>query len=166
MELLKALEALRTPTWDAFFLAVTRLGEEHAFMALVLLVLWCVDKRWGYRLFFAGMLGNVLNQLLKAVLLIPRPWLRDSSLTIVEGAREGATGHSFPSGNTQTATTVFFTLAPPLRKLWAWLWAGLAAGLVAFSRLYLGVHTPADVLAGLALGLLVPLAAAVCFTGR
>lgn len=157
MELLKTLEALRTPAGDAFFLTVTRLGEEHAFMALVLLMLWCIDKRWGYRLFYAGMLGNVLNQLLKAVLLVPRPWLRDPSLTVVEGARLGATGHSFPSGHTQTATTLSFTLARPLRR-WAWLGAGLATGLVAFSRLYLGVHTPADVLAGLALGLLVAFA--------
>ena len=47
MEFLRLLESARLPALDAFFSAVTYLGDELAFMALALLLFWCVDKRTG-----------------------------------------------------------------------------------------------------------------------
>ena len=127
MTFLKMLESIRTPFWDQVAAAVTLLGEETFFMLVGLALVWCFDKRWGFRLLFVGLTGTVLNQLLKAVFLIPRPWVIDPEFTIVETARAGATGYSFPSGHTQSAACVLGILA------------------VAFSRMYLGVHTPLDV---------------------
>ena len=127
MTFLKTLESIRTPFWDQVAAAVTLLGEETFFMLVGLALVWCFDKRWGFRLLFVGLTGTVLNQLLKAVFLIPRPWVIDPEFTIVETARAGATGYSFPSGHTQSAACVLGILA------------------VAFSRMYLGVHTPLDV---------------------
>ncbi len=146
MEFLRLLESIRTPFLDAVAAAVTMLGEETVFMAAGMVLLWCFDKKWGFRFFFIGLIGNTLNQLLKAVFLIPRPWVMDDSFTIVEAAREAATGYSFPSGHTQTAVTVFGTLALWQKKRrWVAVCCVAAIVLTAFSRMYLGVHTPLDV---------------------
>ena len=48
MNLLYALESVRTPFWDAVFSAVTHLGEETVFMVAAILIFWCVSKEEGY----------------------------------------------------------------------------------------------------------------------
>ncbi|MBQ9941408.1 MAG: phosphatase PAP2 family protein, partial [Christensenellaceae bacterium] len=150
MELLKAIEGIRTPFWDSVMSAVTYLGDELIFMAGVLLVLWCIDKKWGYRLFIMGMAGTIVNQFLKAIFVVPRPWVRDPAFTIVESAREGASGYSFPSGHTQSAATLFGGVAAWRKDSWrATLICTLLVLLTGFSRMYLGVHTPADVFTSL-----------------
>lgn len=154
MTILRALEGIRTPFFDGLFSAITYLGDQTVFIVLVLALLWCVDKRKGYCLFFIGMVGTAANQLLKAVFLVPRPWLLEPSFTIVESARAGATGYSFPSGHTQSATGIFAALAAWYKRGWIRVLCVLAIALTAFSRMYLGVHTPLDVGVSLAMGLL------------
>lgn len=86
-----------------------------------------------------------MNQFLKLLFRIPRPWVRDPDFTIVESARAQATGYSFPSGHTQNAVATFGGIARSTRRPWV-RWACVAVLLlVSFSRLYLGVHTPLDV---------------------
>ena len=70
----------------------TLFGEELLFMVLALAVYWCVSKEEGYYLLFVGFLGTIVNQFLKLLFRIPRPWVRDPNFTIVESARSGATG--------------------------------------------------------------------------
>ena len=152
MEFLKWLAELRTPLGDWLMSAVTRLGEEALFIVLALTVFWCVDKKQGYFLLFTGFVGMVCNQLLKMIFRIPRPWVLDPDFTIVESAREQATGYSFPSGHTQIATTLYGGIARTARSRAVWIAGVLICLLVAFSRMYLGVHTPADVLVSLAIG--------------
>ena len=154
MEVLRALAEIRTPFWDTVMGYVTYLGDETVFMAVGLIVIWCIDKKWGFRLFYMGLLGTALNQLLKAIFLLPRPWVQDPSFTIVEAAREGATGYSFPSGHTQSAVMLFGGVAMWLKKGWATVIALIVIGLTAFSRMYLGVHTPLDVGVSLGAGIL------------
>ena len=153
MTFLKMLESIRTPFWDQVAAAVTLLGEETFFMLVGLALVWCFDKRWGFRLLFAGLTGTVLNQLLKAVFLIPRPWVLDPNFTIVEAARAGATGYSFPSGHTQSAATVLGMLAVWVRNRYFTVVCMLGIIAVALSRMYLGVHTPLDVGVSLITGL-------------
>lgn len=153
MEFLYWLEGLRNPVCDFFFRWLTELGGETVFMVAAITVFWCVNKKWGYYIFTVGFFGTVLNQFLKLVYRIPRPWVVDEKFTIVEAARSGATGYSFPSGHTQNAVGTFGGLALCARKRWPkWAIGGLLAlvVLVPFSRMYLGVHTPLDV--GVAFG--------------
>ena len=145
MEFLKMLEGLRFPALTGFMSAVTYLGDELCFMALALLVFWCVDKRKGYYIFVVGLMGSIVNQFLKLWFRVPRPRVLDVDFHPVESAIEGAGGYSFPSGHTQTAVGTFGALALSTRKNWLrWLCAALII-IVPFSRMYLGVHTPLDV---------------------
>lgn len=148
MEFLYFLEKIRMPGLNELMLAVTTLGEETAFLVIALIVFWCVDKRRGYYLMAVGFTGTILNQIMKLSFRVPRPWVIDPDFTILEQAREAAAGYSFPSGHTQFAVGTFGALAATTQKKWfRWVCIILAA-LVGFSRMYIGVHTPADVLAG------------------
>ncbi len=145
MELLYWFETIRTPALDAAMSLVTRLGEETFFMVAALFVFWCVDKRRGYYLLAVGFTGTLINQWLKIVCRVPRPWVRDPHFTIVESARHGAAGYSFPSGHTQSAVGVFGGVARFTRRWWLRCVCLVLLVLVSVSRMYLGVHTPADV---------------------
>lgn len=148
MDFLYFLENLRIPGLNELMLAVTTLGEETAFLVIALIVFWCVDKRRGYYLMAVGFTGTILNQMLKLTCRVPRPWVLDPDFTILEQAREAAAGYSFPSGHTQFAVGTFGCLAVTTEKKWARYGCILLAFLVGFSRMYVGVHTPADVLVG------------------
>lgn len=145
MEFLKLLESIRTPVLNVFFSAVTYFGDEIAFMALALVVFWCVDKRTGYYAFLVGLFGTLANQFLKILCRVPRPWVLDPSFTIVESARAAATGYSFPSGHTQNAVGTFGALGLMAKRKWVRYACLALVVLVPFSRMYLGVHTPLDV---------------------
>ena len=145
MQLLYALQEIRSPALDAVLQLITRLGEETVFMVVAIVVFWCVSKKGGYYLLSVGFLGTVANQWLKIAFRIPRPWVLDPNFQIVESAREAATGYSFPSGHTQSAVGTFGGVARMTKTKWLrWVCILLAAG-VSFSRMYLGVHTPLDV---------------------
>ena len=145
MKVLYALESIRAPWLDTVMAAITHLGEETVFMVAALFVFWCVSKRHGYYLLAIGFAGTVLNQFLKLLFRIPRPWVLDSDFTIVESARAQATGYSFPSGHSQNAIGTFGGIARFTRRKWVRVAAIVVAVLVPLSRMYLGVHTPLDV---------------------
>ena len=145
MDFLRLLAAGRCGALDTFFSGLTYFGSEIAFMAAALLIFWCVDKRQGYYVFLVGALGTVCNQFLKLAFRIPRPWVLDPDFQIVEAARADATGYSFPSGHTQSAACVLGMLALWVRDRVFTALCVLGILAVAFSRMYLGVHTPLDV---------------------
>ena len=157
MSWLYALETLRhaAPWLASIFSFITYLGGEAVFFALGLFLLWCVDKREGFYVLSVSFIGTVVNQTLKILCRVPRPWVRDPNFTIWEGARAEATGYSFPSGHSQNAVGAFGSLALwNRRKRAALIVFPILAVLVLFSRMFLGVHTPADVFAGAGTALL------------
>jgi len=155
MEFLRFLESIRTPLGDAFMSFITLLGEETLFIVLALVFFWCVDKRRGYYLLFTCFTGTICIQVLKMSFRIPRPWVLDPNFTIVESAREAATGYSFPSGHTQCAAGLWGGIARSAKKRAVQIGGVALVLLVGLSRMYLGVHTPLDVLVSLGIALVV-----------
>ena len=148
MELLYFLEKIRVPFLNEFMLLITRFGEETAFLVLALVVFWCIDKRKGYFILSVGFIGTITSQFMKLMCRVPRPWVLDKDFTILEEAREAASGYSFPSGHSQSAVGTFGSVAYLTKNKWI-KWTAIAiAVLVPVSRMYVGVHTPWDVLIG------------------
>ena len=155
MEFLRFLEGIRTPIGDAFMSFITLFGEETIFLLLALVFFWCVDKRRGYYLLFTCFTGTICVQILKMSFRIPRPEVLDPNFTIVESAREAATGYSFPSGHTQCAAGLWGGLARSAKKRAVQIGGVVLTLLVGLSRMYLGVHTPLDVFVSLGIALVV-----------
>ena len=145
MAFLKFLEGLRNPVCDKLLGALTLIGDETVFLVVCLIVFWCVCKQEGYFLLSSGLGGTVVNQWLKIACRVPRPWVLDENFTIVESARAGASGYSFPSGHSQNAAATFGGIALWTKHKAVRVIAIVIAVLVCFSRMYLGVHTPLDV---------------------
>lgn len=153
MEFLYFLEKIRIPVLNEFMLLITHLGEETAFLAIGIIIFWCVDKYQGYYLMGVGLFGNMANQFLKITCRIPRPWIRDPNFHALESAIPEAGGYSFPSGHSQTAVGTFGCIAATKKnKILRTVCIAIMV-LVPLSRMYVGVHTPADVLVGSAMAL-------------
>lgn len=146
MKFLYMLEGIRTPILDKLMLLITELGTETAFLAVAIVLFWCINKRYGYYILSVGCIGTIANQFMKLSFRVPRPWDLDPNFTIVEQAREAASGYSFPSGHSQSAVGTFGALAYVTKNRTIRILAIIAAVLVPFSRMYLGVHTLKDVL--------------------
>ncbi len=154
MEFLYLLEEIRMPVLNEFMLAITTLGEETTFLVIALILFWCVDKYWGYYTLSVGFVGTIANQFMKLWFRVPRPWVLDKNFTILEQAREAASGYSFPSGHTQSAVGTFGSIAYITKNKKIRTIAIVLAAMVAFSRMYIGVHTPLDVIVSVALALI------------
>lgn len=163
--LLRWLEGLRNPVLDAVMQFFTFFGEELLFMVVALVFLWCIDKWKGYYLLSVGFVGTILSQFLKLWFRIPRPWVKDPNFTIVESARADAGGYSFPSGHTQSAVGTYGGIARFAKQRWLRIVAIVLAALVCLSRLYLGVHTLADVSVAAVLAILLVLVLYPIFSG-
>ena len=139
-----------------FFSKMTWLGELNTALIIMALIYWCVSKDFGAYLLMGWSGNRLVNGMLKVTVCAYRPWIRDARVVPYGDSITTATGYSFPSGHTMNAATVYGggavrkDLPRVLRIV-----LGLLVLLVAFSRNYLGVHTPQDVLVGAAAGILV-----------
>ena len=145
MQLLYALQQIRVPWLTSVLSYLTYFGGLYGFMVLSIIVFWCIDKRCGYFMLSLGFVGTVINQFLKILFRIPRPWILDPSFEPVEAAVPDAGGFSFPSGHTQNVFATFGGIFAWTKKAWLKILCTVMILLVAFSRMYLGVHTPLDV---------------------
>lgn len=136
--------------FNEIFLSVTELGELFFATMLTCIVYWCFDFSAGVFLFSVNALSMLFTQLAKAIACIYRPWVLSNRVKPLEAALPRAGGYSFPSGHSSMASSSFGTMAVLFwkkNKLLSMLLI-LTIILVMFSRLYVGVHTLQDVLAG------------------
>ena len=153
LSVLHALQDLSTPFWDKFWTVITLLGESGIFWIVLSLVLMIPKKtrRAGFSMGIALMLGLIFcNLTVKPLVARIRPYDLDPSLTVKLAWVGKPTDFSFPSGHTTAAFEGAFSLFLRHRK-WG-VAAIVAAVLVGFSRLFLSVHYPSDVLCGAILG--------------
>lgn len=142
------VQSFRTSWLDALFVAATWLGEEYFFLAFLPIMYWCFSRRLGIRLSYLILLSNYVNGWAKLVYSIPRP----DHPRIAKLRHE--VSPSFPSGHAQNATVLWGSLALYWQKSWFWVIAIILILLIGFSRIYVGVHFPQDVIGGLLCGML------------
>lgn len=135
--------------FDEVFNAISKFAVDiMPFLPFV--IFWCVNKKWGYRYMATLCIGEVVNGLIKLTVCAYRPWIRSELIEPAGDSKVAATGYSFPSGHTMSATCTYGTTFAWQRNKRRWL-AVLCAVMIAltgFSRNFLGVHTPQDVIVG------------------
>ena len=139
-----------------FMSKMSFIGEMNTVLIIMALVYWCVNKELGKYLLMGWSGNRIVNGLLKVTACVYRPWIRDVRIVPNSDALTAATGYSFPSGHSMNAASLYGggairkELSKALRLV-----LGLIVAFIAFSRIFLGVHTPQDILVGVGVGLLV-----------
>jgi membrane-associated phospholipid phosphatase len=153
LNLIRIIQKIESPALTALMKVVTSLGSVYFYLPLLFIIFWCIDEKKGLRLGLLLLVSAWLNLFLKDLLKQPRPFNLDSSVGLAFEA-----SHGIPSGHAQMSLSFwvfvavwgkdFFKTSKPL------ITAGTAFILlfIAFTRLYLGVHFPTDILAGWVLG--------------
>lgn len=159
LQFLKLLEDFRTDFLDIFFQGITTLGEETLMILLVVTLWFAVNKREAQKVLFITASSFCVNGIIKNLVKLPRPFTK--GIGFVRG--DTATGYSFPSGHTQGFATWSTIFAIRFQKLWFHVLVGVLIVLVGFSRLYLGVHYPSDVVVAIVLGVGISIAGNALF---
>ena len=135
--------------FDEFFNALSKFAID-ILPFLGYIIFWSVSKKWGYRFMITLWCGEVINGLLKLIVCAYRPWIRSDKINPAGDSKVAATGYSFPSGHSTVATIHYGTIFAWQRKkrMWLAIVCAVLLFLTCFSRNYLGVHTPQDVLVG------------------
>ena len=159
MEILLLLQEFRNGVGSVlseFLSKMTFLGELNTVLIIMAVIYWCVSKDFGAYLLMGWSGNRLVNGVLKVTACAYRPWIRDARIVPYGNSMTTATGYSFPSGHSMNAATAYGgavvrrDMPRAMRIL-----LGIVVALVAFSRCFLGVHTPQDVLVGVAAGMLV-----------
>ncbi len=139
-----------------FFLKMTYLGELNTLIIILAIIYWAVNKDFGTYLLMGWSGSRIVNGFLKVTACVYRPWIRDTRIVPYGDSMTTATGYSFPSGHSTNGAALFGGIA--IRKDVPKILRGLTIAimiLIGFSRNFLGVHTPQDVVVGLVSGVLV-----------
>ncbi len=147
LDLIRAIQLIDGPVLNAIFKFITLIGDEEFFFILFPLLFWCVNFSLGVRLITALLISAHVNFWLKDLIAHPRPFQLDPTVKLHD-----ALGYGFPSAHAQLAVVVWGIIAAWLHKTWPWIIAVLLMVLIGFSRIYLGVHFPTDVLGGWIIG--------------
>ena len=150
-EILQQIAGFRTENMTLMMSAISQLASPIFIIAVIAALYWCVDKeksrRWGFFVLFSTAINSVLKQIIK----MPRPYEEGvvSPVYIQKG-----NSYAFPSGHTQAAVSFWGGAMYLLRTKASIIIGSLAVLFVGFSRLYLGVHWPMDVIGGIFFGIL------------
>lgn len=160
-QMLLSVEGMRNAFLDSVFPVLTDFGSELGYIVILSLVYWCVNKSVGQGLAFAYLYTSVLNSWIKLFYRIPRPddpaieaLLDKANIPERLNPIRYETSPSFLSGHTQGAVVVWGYLAYQIKKTWFRILALLVIALIGFSRMYVGVHFPQDIIGGLIVGII------------
>ena len=147
--LLSINPGLLNPILNVFFALITHIGSTLAIVVLCVVLYWAGYRREAVLIFATVVIGTLVVAPLKLVILRPRPYSTFSAVVPLDTE----SGSSFPSGHSER----IFALAAvfPTKKSWTTLTLYLLAVVVAFSRIYVGVHYPLDVAAGILIGFVI-----------
>lgn len=150
IQYLLLLQELRNATggiFNEFFNALSKFAVD-VLPFLPFVIFWGVDKKWGYFFLTTHWTGELLNGVIKLTVCAYRPWIRSDLIEPAGDSKVAATGYSFPSGHTRTATTIYGDVFvwQKDRRRWLAVVCAVLILLTGFSRNFLGVHTPQDVL--------------------
>ena len=139
--------------FDKFFLSITIFGEFWLPTLICAIVYWCIDFRAGLYLFSLEGFNATVTHFFKMIACVYRPWILSEKIHPSELAVPFAKGYSFPSGHSAMSSAVLGGVAYLLRKKKVYcILLVCFILLIGFSRLWLGVHTPQDVICGLLIG--------------
>jgi membrane-associated phospholipid phosphatase len=145
--LIRILQQLLAPQFTQVFNAITDLGSDTFLVGIAALVYWCFDKRQGRLLTYVLFLGAYLNFFLKVLIPWPRP---PAELRLAE---QNETSFGFPSGHAQDSTTAWSWLSLSFKKPVLVITGIILVSAIGVSRIYLGLHYPAQVIGGVIVGL-------------
>jgi membrane-associated phospholipid phosphatase len=142
---LQSLGDWLTPVMKFF----TWLGYPQAYMILIAIIYWSLDRKLGLRLAIFLPLVASLNSILKQAFHAPRPYWLDPGIKAIKVSN----GFGMPSGHAQ-ASSVWIYTGVLLKTRWTWIIAVLVVFMIGLSRIYLGVHFPSQILMGWLIGVL------------
>lgn len=155
IEFIKYLRNSSNSFWDTIMQGITILGEKNVLIFILAFIFFIYDKKIGQTIAYTIFTSLLVNNTIKGIVKYVRPFTYDSDVKAVR--TETATGYSFPSGHTQNAATLYPSIVynckfkPKTRKI-LWFAVTIIVILIGFSRVFLGVHYPKDVIVGLLLG--------------
>ena len=157
LEILRHIQSIANPFFDFIFQLITMCGEQIVLISIISIIYWALDKKFGEYIAYSVLTSVLLNNAVKDIFKMKRPIGEEGIRTLRE---KTATGYSFPSGHTQSSASFYGAMAIYLKKKAMYIIATIMIILIGFSRLYLGVHYPKDVIVGGILGVLTSL---ICY---
>ena len=155
IQYLMALQSFREMThglFNSFFLFMTQFGEDRLAFVVAMIFYYAIEKKLGRFLLIGASAADFVNGVIKLTACVYRPWIREPLLDPPAGGKTTATGYSFPSGHSTMATSIYGSSAAYYHKRTGICISFLVIlAIVLFSRNYLGVHTPQDVIVGFSL---------------
>jgi undecaprenyl-diphosphatase len=149
LEFIRSLHQIRHPFLDNL-IKLFDFFDRQEFLFILIPIIWLgFGWKFGMRLFYLLALSHVVNFELKNLFALPRPFHLDPTLGIIQ-----VSGYGFPSGAAQTALLLSGLLVIYWRSKWRWVIAAIYTLSISFSRIYLGVHFPIDIVGGWIVGFL------------
>lgn len=145
---------------DGFWIFLTSLADKGRFWILlgIVLLIFKKTRKAGATVLVSLLIGHIMtNDILKDLVQRPRPYVADPAVvTLIKPLKS----YSFPSGHTTASFSAAFALlfSSPKR---IWIPSMILAAMIGFSRMYVGVHYPTDVIGGVAVGLLASILAGI-----